>query len=248
MRRASTVLAILFIPLAPAVAGPKSGIDPRADALVHRMSDELASLRSFRVDADAVDEVVLKSGQKLQQISESKVAVKRPNRLRSERVGPITDVVFRYDGKELSVFGKRTGMYAMSKAPPTLDATLDFGRDELGLEAPGADLLFSKPYEVLMDGVTAGEYVGLEPIDGIPCHHLAFRSADVDWQIWIEDGERALPHRYVITSKREPGSPEFAVQLSHWDPQAALPDSLFSFAPPAGSTKIEFLSRSKESR
>jgi hypothetical protein len=90
--------------------------------------------------------------------------------------------------------------------------------------------------------------VGLEPIDGVPCHHLAFRSADVDWQIWIEDGAHALPHRYVITSKKEPGSPEFAVQLSHWDPQAALPDSLFSFAPPAGSTKIEFLSRSKESR
>jgi hypothetical protein len=250
MRRTLTVVAIALIPLASARAGtePNGGgqarIDPRAQELVRHMSDELASLNSFRVDADAADEVVLKSGQKVQQVSESHVAVKRPNRLRTERVGPVADVVFRYDGDELSVFGKRTGMYAKTKAPPTIDATIDFGRDELGLEAPGADLLFSRPYDVLMDGVTAGEYVGLEPIDGVNCHHLAFRGSEVDWQIWIQDGPRALPRRYVITSKQETGAPEFVVQLSHWDPNAALPDSLFSFAPPAGAKKIDFLTRS----
>ncbi|MDB4965250.1 MAG: hypothetical protein JWN44_939 [Myxococcales bacterium] len=246
MTRTSTIVAMVLIPVAAGAGGSpgdstRPHIDPRADALVHRMSAELASLRSFRVDADAADEVVLRSGQKLQELSQSHVAVKRPNRLRAERVGTIADVVLRYDGDQLSLFGNRTAMYATAHAPPTLDGAINYGRDRLGLEAPAADLLFSRPYDVLMDGVSSGEYVGLEPVDGVPCHHLAFRAAEVDWQIWIEDGPHPLPRRYVITSKTELGSPEFTVRLSHWDPQASLPDSLFSFAPPAGATKIDFL-------
>ena len=248
MTRASLFVALMLLPLAASGSGDQPGIDPRADSLVHRMSDELANLRSFRVDTEAADEIVLQSGQKVQEVSQSRVAVKRPNRLRSDRLGPIADVVFRYDGDQLSLLGKRTGMYATAKAPSTLDAAIDYGRDELGLEAPGADLLFSRPYEVLMQGVSSGQYVGLEPIEGVLCHHLAFRSAEVDWQIWIEDGPHPLPRRYVITSKSEPGSPEFAVRLSHWEPHATLPDSLFSFTPPAGAKKIDFLSRSGGAR
>ncbi len=243
MSRALIIVALL--PLAAWDTGARPAIDPRADVLVHRMSDELANLHSFRVDAGAADEVVLKSGEKLQNVTQSRVAVKRPNRLRSDRIGPIADVVFRYDGDQISLFGKRTGMYATAKAPATLDATIDFSRDELGLEAPAADLLFSRPYKVLMDGVTSGEYVGLEPIDGVPCHHLAFRSPDVDWQIWIQDGPHPLPRRYVITTKTVPGQPEFAVRLTNWEPDAPLPDSTFKFTPPPGSKKIDFLTRSK---
>src|SRR5262245_38796071 len=50
-------------------------IDPRADRLLHGMSDYLAGLKSFRVDSMAVDEVVLTSGQKLQFVRDSRVSV-----------------------------------------------------------------------------------------------------------------------------------------------------------------------------
>ena len=32
--------------------------------------------------------------------------------------------------------------------------------------------------------------------------------------------------------------PQFTVQMSQWDVQAKLPDSLFQFQPPAGATKV----------
>lgn len=223
-------------------------IDPRADRELRRMSDYLGGLDTFSVTGTAVDEVVSTSGEKLQQVSSSQVAVKRPDRLRSDRIGPVADMILRYDGHTISLYGKRTGLYATSPAPPTLDATIDWARDRYGLEAPGADLLFSRPYDVLMDRVTEGRYIGVEPIDGVPCHHLAFREPDVDWQIWIQDGPEPLPRRYVITSKTVPGKPEFTVQLTNWEPHAPLPDQVFRFTPPPGATRIQFLATPRASR
>ena len=250
MSKARWMIVASCIALPALAQKPARGpsIDPKAEQVLRRMSSYLGSLQSFRVDSQAVDELVLKNGQKLQEVSDSHVTVKRPNRLRSDRVGPIADVTFRYDGSEFTIFGKRTGMYATTPAPPDLDRAIDAARDKLGVDAPGGDLLYSNPYAVLTDGVTEGTYVGLEPLDGVNCHHLAFRSPDVDWQIWVQDGPQPLPRRYVITSKTEPGQPEFAVDLTHWNPNANVPDAEFVFAPPPGAKKIPFLIRSDTAR
>jgi hypothetical protein len=104
----------------------------------------------------------------------------------------------------------------------------------------------SRPYEELMQDTTQGRYLGLEPVDGVACHHLAFTGKEVDWQIWIQDGAEPVPRRYVIVSKNETGRPEFTVNLSHWQTEANLPDTLFAFQPPAGSRRIEFLPRARK--
>jgi hypothetical protein len=226
----------------------RPAIDPKADQVLRRMSDHLGSMRSFRVDSESIDELVLKDGQKLQEIAASRVSVQRPNRLRSERIGPATDVIFRYDGDQFSIYGKRTNMYATAPAPPDLDRAIDRARDKLGIFAPGGDLLYSNAYAVLTEDVVEGRYVGKEPIEGVEAHHLAFRGKDVDWQIWVKDGPEPLPLRYVITSKNEPGQPEFVVRLSNWQPRAQLSAQDFTFTPPPGAKKIEFLSRSDISR
>src|SRR5262249_5197921 len=142
-------------------------------------------------------------------------------------------------------FGKKTGMWATAAAPGSIDDAIDAARTKLGVEAPGADLLYEDPYAVLTEDVTEGSYIGLEPIDNVNCHHLAFRGKDVDWQIWVQDGPQPLPRRYVITSKTEPTQPEFAVEYSHWQPNAKIADDEFMFTPPAGSKRIEFLPRGR---
>ena len=204
-------------------------------------------MQSFRVRAVSVDEFVTTKGQKIQALHDAQVAVRRPDRLRTDRVGPVADAIFRYDGKSFSVYGKRTGYYATAPAPRTIDAAIDDARERFGIDAPAADLLLSQPYEALMEDVVSGRYVGLEPIDGVPCHHLAFQGKDTDWQIWIQDG-RPLPRRYVITSKDVDGQPEYTVSLASWEPDAPLADDTFSFQPPPGSTRIDFIPQSKGNR
>jgi hypothetical protein len=240
MKLGVSLTALLLLPMAARAAPPDHDvrIDPRADAAMHRMSDYLGSLQTLRVHTDSATDSVTPQGMKVQFVAGQNMTLERPNRLRTDRLDPIADATIRYDGKQLSVYGKRTHYYAIAPMPATLDATLDAARDRYGIDAPAGDLFVSNAYDQMMEDVVSGYYVGMEPIDGIPTHHLAFKGRHVDWQIWIQDGPTPLPLRYSITSKNEPSQPEFAVKLSQWQPNVPVSASEFQFLPPPGSTRI----------
>jgi hypothetical protein len=227
--------------LAATSAKEEGVIEPQAQAALRRMSDYLAGLKSFRVDTTTVDEKITKTGQKIQELKESRVALRRPHELWIERVGPAGHGVFRYDGKQFSIYSPLRNAYAIAPAPGTLEAAIDHARDRLGIDAPAGDLLVSDSYAALTEGIVTGRYVGLEPIGGAWAHHLAMSGKVVDWQIWIQDGAQPVPLRYVITSKDMPSSPQFTVELRNWEPNAPLSDAIFTFTPPRGAKRVEFV-------
>jgi hypothetical protein len=219
---------------------PEGVIEPQADAQLHKMSDYLTGLHSFRVDTTSVDEKVATDGQKIQQVKESRMAARRPNGLRVDRRGPAGRVVFRYDGKRFSIDAIDGKAFAVTQAPPTLEAAIDEARDRLQIDAPGGDLLVENPYRSLTDGVVTGRYIGREPIGDKMAHHLAMTKKDVDYQIWIEDGPNPVPLRYVITTKDLPGHPQFTLELRNWQPNAPVDDASLAFTPPSGSKQLAF--------
>lgn len=223
-------------------------IDPQARAILRRMSDYVTGLRAFAVSADNVTEIVAENGQKLQVLASSTVYVQRPNALRSQRRGPAANLTLFYDGNTLSIYDQQRNLYATTQAPHDIDHMLDFARANLGIEAPGADLLYSNVYQDLMEGVRSATYVGEAEVDGHPCHHLAFSEDDVDWQIWVDAGDHPLPRRYVIVTKDFPSQPEFAVDLHDWDTSPSFPAGFFEFKPPQGAQQIEFLGASRAAR
>src|SRR5687767_2725042 len=94
-RRSSFLLLAVVLtsgagsPGAPARAADKPAeptLDKRATALLEQMSDHLAGLESFRVQVEAADEVVTHQGEKIQFVSRSQVSVRRPDRMRSDRI------------------------------------------------------------------------------------------------------------------------------------------------------------------
>jgi hypothetical protein len=221
----------------------KSGVmEPKADAALHRMSDYLAGLKTFRVDTTTVDETkVNKDGQKIQSVAESKIAVKRPGAVRVDRLGPNGNVVFRSDGKQFSVYNSDKNIYATAPAPGTLEQAVDQARDKLQVDAPALDLIGTDAYTALTDGVTEGRYIGLVPMgNGVMAHHLAVTKKDVNYQIWIQDGPKPVPLRYVVTGKDMPGLPQFTIDLRNWQPNATVLDSNFAFTPPAGAKQVAF--------
>jgi hypothetical protein len=231
---------------AKSAAAEKAGqgtIEPKADAQLHRMSDYLAGLETFRVETSTVDETkVDKDGRKIQTLAESKIAIRRPGEMRIDRVSPNGRVVFRDDGKQFSVYNSDKNIYATAPAPAKLDQAADRARQQLQVDAPGIDLLASNPYEALTDGVTEGRYIGLVPVGGgVMAHHLAVtRKNGVSYQIWIQDGSQPVPLRYVVTGKDMRASPQFTIELRNWQPNAQVPDDSFAFTPPAGAKKVAF--------
>jgi hypothetical protein len=229
---AGVALAAVVAGRSADAAAPKKDIDPTAARMVREMADYVSGLQSFTVRTAVTDEVALKSGQKIEIMSNAEVAVQRPNRLRSTRRGTQAGLDVWYDGEHLTISCKGSNAYQTVAAAPNLDGVIDQLRDKLDMDAPGADLLYSKPYDALMEQVTSGRFIGVETIDGVLANHVAFRGDTVDWQLWIKDGPVPLPLRYVITTKDVRGHPEFAVQMSDWNTEPKFSASTFKFEAP----------------
>jgi hypothetical protein len=217
----------------PAIAAPaKKGVDPEADKILREMTDYMAALPSFTVQSSTVDQMALKNGEKIQTLSDSDISIERPNKLRSQQRGAGERLAFIYDGKTMTILCKANNTYETTAAPETIDETIDKMRKVFHIDAPGADLLYSKPYDILMEQVVSGRVIGKTSVSGKAANHLAYKGEDVDWQIWIQDGGEPLPLRFVITSKKVKGQPEFVVQLSNWVTRSKLPPSIFEFQAP----------------
>ena len=248
-RRIVSVVALATLVTAgwpqPGYAQP-TGIDPQAEKLLRRMSDYLASRQQFTVKAESTLEVVLTSGQKIQFDSPATLEVSRPNKLRAHRKGDLANQEFFYDGKTLTLYNPKENLYATTAAPPTIDETLDFAREKLDIIAPASELLYKNAAEKMLKEASSGFVVGPSVVGGVKCTHLAFRGAEVDWQIWIEDGAKPLPRKFILTSKKVTGEPQFIVLIRSWDVGPKFTDKEFTFVPPKGAKKIEFLQLTAE--
>jgi hypothetical protein len=238
--------ALVLVTELPAYSqGQFSAVEPKASQLLRKMSDYLAGLEQFSVQTENALDVVLRSGEKIQFNTPAECSIQRPNRLRADRKGDIVNQEFYYDGKTLTLYNPDQKYYASVEAPPTLEKTLDYAREVLDVYAPGGDLLYKNAYEILTEDVVSGFYVGLSVVDGVKCNHLAFRGNEVDWQIWIEDGDKPLPKKFVITTKWMTGAPQFTVLVKSWNLSPKLTEDLFTFVPPKGAQRIDFIRLSR---
>jgi hypothetical protein len=210
-----------------------------AKALLKGMSDYLAAQKTISMVYDSVFEVVSKDGQKLQLSTSGTVDLSRPDKVRTTRKSGFSDTEMTFDGKTLSFLGKGQNAYVQAEAPGTVDTLIDQLRDKFHRQLPGADLLQSGVYDVLMADVTDIKDLGSGMVGGVECDHLAFRAKDTDWQIWIAQGPAPYPCRYVITSKSVGQAPQFTMVIRDWKAGAAAAAQNFAFAPPAGAKRMD---------
>ena len=164
----------------------------------------------------AGQKVVTKEHQKLLLASSGKIEMSRPDKIRATRSGGFAHVELTFDGKTLTLLSKDTNLYTQVEVPGTIDHLIDELRNKYHRPVPGADLLLTNVYDELMRDVVDVKDLGSGVIGGTECDHLAFRTKEVDWQIWIAQGEHPYPCRYVITSNQVDQAPQYSVQISDW--------------------------------
>ena len=235
----TALAAVLGLAAGPAMGA--DGVEPDAEEILRAMSTYLGGLQAFSVDSDIDLEVIDLEGQKLQFSSSGTLLLARPGKFYSHRFMPGGAFEVFFDGKTVTLFSKQLGAYFQVAAPGTFDQAIDAVRAETGFEMSGADLLYADPYPGLMTDVTSGAYVGTAWVNGVECHQVAFRAAKVDWQLWVQTGDKPLPMKYIITTKWLTGAPQFSVRLQNWDTQPKIPDGRFTFTAPAGVKRLESL-------
>lgn len=230
---AVAALGIALAPPAPAIAD-----EDDAKRILKSMSDFMASQTAVSFDFDSTLGVITADGQRLALASSGSLALERPNKLMATRAGGFADVEFRFDGSKLVLFGKTANVFLEVPIEGSIDDLVETLRVDYDRPVPAGDLLISNSYDGLMEDVTDIKDLGSGVINGVECDYLAFRTEDVDWQIWIAHGDQPYPCRYVITSSKIKGSPQYSIQTRNWKMGSDVGAVDASFANDSGAKQV----------
>ena len=213
--------------------------DDQATEILLGMSAEIASLDKFIITGDVYADDRLDAGQIIEHSMDVTMRMNRPNAMRiTNRDAESTKEIYFRNGV-LTVYSKTSNFYAQEDLPGGVDAAAIFAVNELGIDAPLLDFVFNDVADHLLEDAEAVDYFGLSLSRGKTYHHIGIRAPEIDLQFWIAAEGPPLPGKMAISAKWEGGSPRTVFFFS-WDTEPDFDRSLFSFEPPAGSTRIEF--------
>jgi hypothetical protein len=245
----SSILAVVCLASvagADQVERAKRG-DNEARAILERSAEFISAAERFEVEAEVSYDVNRAMGSLIESGSTRRITVVRPDRVRVEvarRDGSHLQLVS--DGKEMTVHRSRDDVYAKQAIKGGLDSVVDTIIAQIGVRPPLMDLLYSNLWAVLRPRIVAGESHGKSIIGGVECTHLSFQDFDLDWEIWIENGERPLPRRIVVRYDNRPGDPTVRISLGSWNLSPKTPDSLFALKVPKTARKVKLSDFSPE--
>lgn len=216
-----------------------SADDASAKKILKGMSDYMAAQKALSFNYDAALDVVTNDEQKLTLLSSGTVTLQRPDKVRVTRAGGFADVEVVFDGSTLTLLGKNLNLYAQVDAPGSVDHLVDELQEKLQRPMPAADLLLSNAYDELMSDVTDIKDLGSGVVGGAECDFLAFRKKDVDFQIWVAQGDRPYPCRYTITSRVSPAGPQYSIQIRDFKSGSDVAAADFTFKNATGATRVE---------
>jgi hypothetical protein len=78
-------------------------------------------------------------------------------------------------------------------------------------------------------------------VNRIPMYQILMQGQERDYQIWVTRDPQPLLKKAIITYKTLPGSPQYTAVFSNWNFNPNTPAETFTFSPPIGAKKIEFL-------
>jgi len=228
------------------VCAQDSGVrqDARAIEVLKSMSAYTATLDRVAIKGVSFSDARLGRGLMVSNSTEVKVSIDRPGSLHiSSFDGVQNKELFFHDGT-LTVFNSEKGYYAQANIPKEIEAAIEFALEELEVEAPLLDLIHQDASAHLIGSQETILYLtDKSRIAGVDCHHIAIRGAETDVQLWVEEGDRPLPRKIMITSKWEGGSPRFTSNLM-WDLDPDFDQNRFMFKAPEGSINIGFAGQS----
>lgn len=213
--------------------------DGAIDAL-KEMSNYLMSAKTLGIVSHASRDVVTNNGQRIQMEGVATYKVKRPGFV-IDYVSDIKSRRFIYDGKNFTVYSPKLGFYATAPAPGTNKEVLETLYNKFGIALPLEDLFrwgSEGENAARIQALRSAYKVGRATVDGVPTEHFAFREDDVDWEVWIQEGDQPLPRKLVIVDRNDPAKPAFTSRLQ-WQINPTFTDADFAFVPDANAKRIQ---------
>jgi len=232
-------------PSTPAQAAPSTEtaaplVEPDAVAVLNKMGAYMRTLNAFSVRSETTIDEVTDDGMKLQFGGTVTMQVKRPNGFHAELSSDRKERQLFYDGKTVTLYGKRIGYYATAPAPATLRELGEVLDRKYGIRLALNDLFYWGTDESVAANIKEAAIIGPSRCGDAVCDHVAVRQEGVDWQVWIERGKSPLPRKLVITTTSEPSQPQYVATMQ-WNTAPKFEAATFRFSPPMGAHRIPLL-------
>lgn len=228
--------------VAGAASANENGVrqDARAMDVLKKMSAYKDSLDQVVIRSVSLTDARLGAGLMVSNSTEVKVSIDRPgSMLISSFDGVQSKELYFHDGT-LTVFNSERGFYAQASIPEDIEAAMEFALEELEVEAPLMDMIYRDASVHLIGSQETILYLTDKArVAGTDCHQIAIRADEVDVQLWVEEGDRPVVRKIMITSKWEGGSPRFVANLA-WDVEPDFKQDTFEFKAPEGAINIGF--------
>ena len=212
-----------------------------SDEIIKKMSDKLASAKTFSFSTSEIHTRVKASGKTTDVKLAREALVRRPNGIRYTFQGG-REWNMWYDGKFVTAVSDVEKGFIQTSMPPTIDEALDEFADRFDMNTPVSDLMYSSPYDSFTGSNSKGGVVGTQSVGGKLCDHLAYKSDAVDWEIWVGKSD-SLPYQLVLNYKDDPKNPRSQVIFKNWNLNAQASDKDFAFNIPQGYQRIPIMEK-----
>jgi len=216
----------------------------RGREIIERMSATLAAAPVFSVTTSEKRDEIRSSGASEQVTLTRATVVRRPDRFYSVVTGGRHNEVW-YDGVGLTLVLHNEKVFAQSRAPETIDKTLDALYERYGLSTPISDYVYTSPAKALLTEKTTGGWVGRETVGEQQLHHLAFKDTGVTWDIWIPAVGDPLPQRTVTQFTESKQLRKVDTTFTDWNLAPQVAGDRFSPAVPADYEGIAMVQRAR---
>lgn len=213
--------------------------DEHAMERLTAMAAYVASLTSAQITFDSSVEVITTDLENIQFNSSGEMKLQRPDHLYVRRTGGFSDAEIFFDGKTVTISDATDHRYARLDIPGSVENLREKLRALPGIALPAAEILGEGAVAEMSADLTEAKTIGPAMISGELCEHLAFRTAEVDFQIWIHMGDKPRPCKLVINSKAVLGAPQYTLHVTSFKADEAFAEGTFDFKPAEGAKEVK---------
>jgi peroxiredoxin len=223
---------------------PAESQQPEAMELLREMAKYLGDLQAYSCRVQATI-TIQASGEENRIDSKLLVRLQHPNQIAILVEEGETEATVVSDGKQVVQYMPMLNRYTVQEAPDDFAGLsryakiMSLGTSPASITAMGGDR-FS---EALTSDITKAEYLGTQKIGKATCHHCRFVKHGLNFEIWIETGDRPLPRRLVpdISDQLPGATTDYSVVFSDWDVSPKFTGADFAFSPPGDAEKVDSL-------
>ncbi len=241
MKKTVLALGLVLFLTCPNLKAQKPEIDTVALQLLERMQMLFSNNNNLSFTMKTSYDIVSDDLGLVKHSDEVTLLASLPNKLLVESNGDKGHLKLFYNGSRLVLYDFEKNHFAMLNVPKTIAEMVDELQFSYGIEFPAGDFFYPDFVSDITGSVQKLSYLGISVVDGKECYHIAAKTPDNTWQLWIEKSIYHLPVRLVVVYDGVPEHPQYQADFENWNLNAFVHRGLFEFMPPPGSDEIKML-------